>query len=53
MFVALTVGMLKTLAAEEFTPLRAEIGIIKSAGVTACFALRKVAVRVVLYVPVY
>jgi hypothetical protein len=49
---ALTVGMAKTEASDAFRPCRVEIGIIRSAAFKESSALKKVAVRVVLYNPV-
>ena len=46
--VALLPGTLKTLGIEAFSPMRAEIGRIRSAASMDSLALRNVAVRVVL-----
>lgn len=50
--VALSEGSVKTLAALA-SPFRAEIGIISDAGSTVSWAVKNVAVRVVLKAPVY
>lgn len=51
MFDPLVAGRLKTLAADELTPRRAETGIVISAVWRLCGAVKKVAVSIVSYVP--
>lgn len=51
-FDALAAGTLKTLGAEAFSPCRADMGIIRSAALLFCGAVKKVAVSIVSYVPV-
>lgn len=43
-----SLGMVKTEGCESLFDWRAEIGMMVSAGVSACGALKKLAVRVVL-----
>lgn len=45
-------GMVKTLGLDPLVAWRAEIGMMVSAGMRACGALKKFAVMVTLYVPI-